>query len=732
MAADNAPESVSPEHGDIYIADSNNQRIDVLSPTGAFVLMFGKDVNKTTKANLCTAVSQDTCQAGTPGGEPGQLWAPTSITIDPTTGNVYVEEFLNWRVQEFTATGEPVLMIGKEVNKTTKGNLCTLASKDECTAGKQAQNSTEPSTFNFNQLSGTLLTIAGPENLLYVGDRHRVEIFTTEGIEVSEISLTSISSEEISRITTLAVDKTGDIYVNYSTAAKNLIYEFGPNGVLIQIFELATRGLQATQVEVSITSIAIDPAGRIEVAERETGGTPSGLAEVLRGTLYEVNGHNLHPLTEGAYEFQTDEVRVIEPSVGFDGEDHMYVTGGSEVLAYRPVPVAALSATGAKCVSGVDSQSDATYQCDLGGEVDPEGVSETEVWFQWGETLGLGMETSREPVEGVSVSLPMSVDLTGLLPNKTYYYRLAGLDQNVQLPELLASETVSFETPAAAPRLIGEPSVSYVEPFSVVMFGELNPENSPTKYAFQYWPCVEATRCEACAEPAGCPELSETEPVQSPAYGAIGTTVEASGLSPGTTYDYRLLAKNAAGEVKSELGAFTTEPGPAVTAQTGAASAVGTTSAIVSGVVNPDGQAATYVFELGRNSANPQMGVVSSAPTGSGTGPLVESIALTGLQPGTTYAYRIAIHSGDGSGRGESAAGTVLTFTTPGLPEVFKPNTLPQLEVPPTKFPQEPTKTKPTNKQKLAAALKVCKKKPKKQRKSCESKAHKKYPTSNK
>ena len=147
--------------------------------------------------------------------------------------------------------------------------------------------------------------------------------------------------------------------------------------------------------------------------------------------------------------------------------------------------------------------------------------------------------------------------------------------------------------------------------------------------------------------------------------------------------------------------------------------------------MNPDGQPATYRFELGvYNGAATRYGVVFSGPAGAGTTPLEEQLTLTGLQPATTYAYRILAASGYGTATGET-----MTFTTAGLPAVvFAPNVLAQLAIPNIAFPKAITTTTTkalTNAQKLAKALKACKKKPKgAKRAACQKQARKKYPKS--
>lgn len=74
---------------------------------------------------------------------------PQSVAVDndpasPDYGDVYVVDNGNHRVQQFTAAGVFVAMLGREVNATkdaepaatqAEKNICTAASKDTCAVG---------------------------------------------------------------------------------------------------------------------------------------------------------------------------------------------------------------------------------------------------------------------------------------------------------------------------------------------------------------------------------------------------------------------------------------------------------------------------------------------------------------------------------------------------------------------------------------------------------------------
>src|SRR3989449_6522846 len=77
----------------------------------------------------------------------------------------------------------------------------------------------------------------------------------------------------------------------------------------------------------------------------------------------------------------------------------------------------------------------------------------------------------------------------------------------------------------------------------------------------------------------------------------------------------------------------------APTAITGPVSAVGSTSATVTGTVNPNGQATTWYFEYGTSTSYGSK--TSTMNAGSGTSNVDASATLSGLAPGTTYHYRL-------------------------------------------------------------------------------------------
>ncbi|HEX4759288.1 MAG TPA: choice-of-anchor Q domain-containing protein [Thermoleophilaceae bacterium] len=120
-----------------------------------------------------------------------------------------------------------------------------------------------------------------------------------------------------------------------------------------------------------------------------------------------------------------------------------------------------------------------------------------------------------------------------------------------------------------------------------------------------------------------------------------------------------------------DIGAYEYAP-PVPT--TGAASGLGSTSAVVAGLVSPNLRSASFEFDFGPTVS---YGSKSANQAGGGLAAIPVSATLRGLKPGTTYHYRL-VASGD-----NTAAGTDRTFTTL-LPS------LKRLKLSPSAFPAAP------------------------------------------
>ena len=131
-----------------------------------------------------------------------------------------------------------------------------------------------------------------------------------------------------------------------------------------------------------------------------------------------------------------------------------------------------------------------------------------------------------------------------------------------------------------------------------------------------------------------------------------------AGLSPATTYYYRVVATSANGTAFGTVASFTTT-GPAATpvVVTQAPVAVANTSAVVAGTVNPSRQATAYTVEYGTSTTFGSIAPVVELD--SGNSPEAVTSTLSGLSTNTTYLYRVVASNATGT-----STGAVMSFTT--------------------------------------------------------------------
>jgi hypothetical protein len=201
-----------------------------------------------------------------------------------------------------------------------------------------------------------------------------------------------------------------------------------------------------------------------------------------------------------------------------------------------------------------------------------------------------------------------------------------------------------------------------------------------------------------------------------------------SGLLPGETYHYALVAYNVVGVTIAPDRTLTTLSATPPLVSTGGASRISQNTATLSGTVATNGLQTNYGFEIGTEpgSYGPATGLGGIGGAATET----VSVTLGELQPGTTYFYRVSASNADGTAQGQAES-----FSTPGFPTLIAPPPSPPLIAAPNiAFPLEevamPITKKLNNAEKLAKALKACRKeKPRSRRMLCERHAKKKYPT---
>jgi hypothetical protein len=213
------------------------------------------------------------------------------------------------------------------------------------------------------------------------------------------------------------------------------------------------------------------------------------------------------------------------------------------------------------------------------------------------------------------------------------------------VPAVMVSAVLAAAAVAASSPTVRTGSHSRVTDLTAVLHGTVNPNGSATTYFFQ-WGLTTAYGVDSVSHSAG--------------HGTRARSVSATatGLIPGTTYHYRLVATNAAGTTAGVDRTFTTAGNPPPNVVTGPVSQVGKNSATVTALIAPNKQTTTYYFQYGTSTAYGAQTIAGTVP--AGTAPIPVFVTLTGLEARTIFHYRvIALH-----GNTPPQGGADATFMT--------------------------------------------------------------------
>ncbi len=148
---------------------------------------------------------------------------------------------------------------------------------------------------------------------------------------------------------------------------------------------------------------------------------------------------------------------------------------------------------------------------------------------------------------------------------------------------------------------------------------------------------------------------------QSPVTGnsITNASVDISGLTPGTTYHYRIKTVNSLGTTYGDDMSFITS-GQAPSAITQAACCFSTTGATLNGSVNANSLSTVVTFEYGLTTTYGSSVTATQSPVIGNTNSSV-NVVLSGLTPGTTYHFSVKAVNSIGT-----VYGGDLSFTTLG------------------------------------------------------------------
>jgi DNA-binding beta-propeller fold protein YncE len=243
-------------HGNLWVSDFLNNRVQEFSTTGKFIAAYGSSgsghgqfagttgiaVNQSTgnvyvgdcgnhRIEELSSSSEYVTAFGSAGSEPGQMGCPGGVKVD-ASGNVWIADGEHNRIEEFSATGSFIAAYG--------------------TAGSGEGQFEKPSDIAF---SGGNLYVVDSGN-------HRVEELSTAGKYLGQFGSYGGGDGEFYEPESIAADPAGNLYVD--DASNGRVEEFSASGTFLARF--ASKGSGEGQLSGPI-GIAINAAGSMYVVD---------------------------------------------------------------------------------------------------------------------------------------------------------------------------------------------------------------------------------------------------------------------------------------------------------------------------------------------------------------------------------------------------------------------------------------------------------------------------------
>jgi hypothetical protein len=334
--------------------------------------------------------------------------------------------------------------------------------------------------------------------------------------------------------------------------------------------------------------------------------------------------------------FTLDTIGLDRSGGPTDGRIYVKGPGPSQVAVFGPpTPIPSIADTQA---SARHNTADISAEIEIGA-----GPSATNCYIAYGPKIPYEFTAPCDVATPYASDTQIGAHLSGLIVGGVYHYRIvvnSGNGRNY-------SQDHTFETHAVLSAST-DPATE-LEPGTATLNGSLDPDGLNTEYRFEYGISTIYTQKTARIPTGAVSGLMQVTP-------SVLT-----GLQPGRTYHYRLVAKNSLGTTRAADRTFTVPSAPRVGAVR--ASSVADDSADLHAKVNPIGFDTSYHFEYGTTRAYGES--LSPVDIGSGSEPEPVTGHVEDLQSGVTYYFRVVATNKWGTAYSPD---TTFTFQPPSCP----------------------------------------------------------------
>lgn len=507
---------------------------------------------------------------GSAGFDAGQLAFPRGLAVDQSTGDVYVADAFNHRIDKFDAAGNFLLAWGWGVTDgAQRAEVCTascqrgIATNGSGASGFAAGGFTLPVAVavDNNPLSPSYRDV-------YVADYFNnvvVQKFSPAGAFLG----TLVPDFQFASQFGVATDTAGNVWLNDGSTGVSRWSSTGatlPSQRQLGWDTFGNGGLNWLTGYQPSFGFAVDAGGDVFAVH-------SGVTEKFAGDGSDLG--EVDPTNESARALSAD----LEQNLLYDAQ-------GSRVEVYDTTaslpatPLASFGSFGSAAGVAVDSASGMVYVADdatntveifkqtgvpnlaaglpssvqptaatLNGTVDPVGGSLSDCHFDYVDDGHYDPTAVNPYAQGNAAPcasspsgagpLPVSADLSGLSPDTTFHFRLVAANSSG------TAEGADRTFATTGPPTVAATRASSASAASTRVEARVNPHGFDTQVSFEY-----GTSPAYGQSAPGAGIGSGTQPRDA------GTTL--SGLSPGTTYHFRVLATSSQGTVDGPDQTFTT------------------------------------------------------------------------------------------------------------------------------------------------------------------------------
>ena len=684
--------------GNIWVADTKNNRVQEVT-TGEYVRQFGGE-----------------------GSGAGHLLTPRAVATD-SEGNVWVADSGHSRMQEFNSKGEFIRQFGAYglgkgqfesphgVAVDSKGDIYVTDNvvQEFNAKGEFIREFGSAGTGN-GQFAGLQGIAIDPEGHVWTVENNskpRVQEFSAEGAYMSQFGGTEGSENgQFKEPSGISIDSTGNIWI--ADTYNNRVQEFTSKGEFIRKF--GSEGTGNGQFSKP-RELATDSEGNVWVADTannriesfsSTGtylsqfGTagdnngqlsePQGLTVDSKGNVWvaDTNNNRVQEVTTGEYVSQFGGAsfgagQLSAPSgVAADAEGNVWVadTAHNRVQEFNPLGEFTRQFGAKGTGNGLFSSPNAIaidskgnlWVADSGNSRVQEFTSKGEFIRKFG-SVGTGNgQFNAGALQGIAIdpeghlwtvqsSAPRVQEFTA---EGTYMSQFGTL--GVGNGQFISPNAIAIDSKGNI--WVSDGSMNRVQEF-----------NSKAEYLRQFG--AEGTGNGQFSKPQGIAIetggsvwVADVGNDRIQAFSSTGTYVSQFG-SVGDNDGQFSEPKGIAVDSKGHAWVADTANnrvsewavGGPPTAKTNAASNVKATTATLNATVNPGGRETTYNFEYGKTTSYGTTVPIPAKAIGSGESNIEVANAISGLQEGATYHYRVAASNGAASVTGLDS--TLTTKTNP-------------------------------------------------------------------